>query len=44
MFFDIFDIEKKEKKLSTVAGGLGGNIILLMLEFNSLSSSNFLSS
>ena len=27
-----------------VAGRVGGNIILLMLEFNSFSSSNFLSS
>ena len=29
--------------LTAVAGRVGGNIILLMLEFNSLSSSNFLS-
>ena len=33
-----------EDDYQSVAGRLGGNIILLMLEFNSLSSSNFLSS
>ena len=31
-------------KVRTVAGRVGGNTILLMLEFNSFSSSNFLSS
>ena len=31
-------------KDEAVAGRVGGNIILLMLEFNSFSSSNFLSS
>ena len=31
-------------RISDVAGRVGGNIILLMLEFNSFSSSNFLSS